>query len=61
MKNKVVLKDILSSITNSQIEQVFVTDNKMVLSRKDITDNLLQCPNMGVSVNGNSVVIEIKK
>ena len=61
MKNKVVLKDILSSITNSQIEQVFVTDNKMVLSRKDITDNLLQCPIMGVSVNGNSVVIEIKK
>ena len=61
MKNKVVLKDILSSITNSQIEQVFVTDNKMVLSKKDITGELLQCPIMGVSVNGNSVVIEIKK
>ena len=61
MKNKVILKDILSSITNSQIEQVFVTDNKMVLSKKDITGELLQCPIMGVSVNGNSVVIEIKK
>lgn len=61
MKNKVVLKDFLSSITNSQIEQVFVSDNKMVLSRKDVTDDLLQCPIMGVSVNGNSVVIEIKK
>ena len=61
MKNKVVLKDILSSITNSQIEQVFVTDDKMVLSKKDITDELLQCSIMGVSVNGNSVVIEIKK
>ena len=61
MKNKVILKDILSSITNSQIEQVFVTDNKMVLSKKDITGELLQCPIMGISVNGNSVVIEIKK
>lgn len=61
MKNKVILKDVLSSITNSQIERVFVTDNKMVLSRKDVTDELLQCPIMGVSVNGNSVVIEIKK
>ena len=61
MKNKVILKDILTSITNSQIEQVFVTDNKMVLSKKDITGELLQYPIMGVSVNGNSVVIEIKK
>ena len=61
MKNKVILKDILTSIADSQIEQVFVTDNRMVLSRKDVTDDLLQCPIMGVSVNGNSVVIEIKK
>lgn len=61
MKNKVILKDILTSIADSQIEQVFVTDNKMMLSRKDITDDLLQCSIMGVSVNGNSVVIEIKK
>lgn len=61
MKNKVILKDILTSIADSQIEQVFVTDNKMMLSRKDVTDELLQCPIMGVSVNGNSVVIEIKK
>lgn len=61
MKNKVILKDILISIADSQIEQVFVTDNRIVLSRKDVTDDLLQCPIMGVSVNGNSVVIEIKK
>ena len=61
MKNKVILKDILTSIADSQIEQVFVTDNKMMLSRKDVTDELLKCPIMGVSVNGNSVVIEIKK
>ena len=61
MKNKVILKDILTSIADSQIEQVFVTDNKMMLYRKDITDDLLQCSIMGVSVNGNSVVIEIKK
>lgn len=61
MKNKVVLKDVLTSIADLQTEQVFVTDNKMMLSRKDVTDELLQCPIMGVSVNGNSVVIEIKK
>lgn len=61
MKNKVVLKDVLTSITDLQTEQVFVTDNKMMLSRKDVTDELLRCPIMGVSVNGNSVVIEIKK
>ena len=61
MKNKVILKDVLTSIADSQIEQVFVTDDKMMLSRKDVTDELLQCPIMGVSVNGNSVVIEIKK
>lgn len=61
MKNKVVLKDVLTSITDLQTEQVFVTDNKMMLPRKDVTDELLQCPIMGVSVNGNSVVIEIKK
>ena len=61
MKNKVILKDILTSIADSQIEQVFVTDNRMMLSRKYVTDELLQCPIMGVSVNGNSVVIEIKK
>lgn len=61
MKNKVILKDILTSIADSQIEQVFVTDNKMMLYRKDITDDLLQCSIMGVSVNGNSIVIEIKK
>lgn len=61
MKNKVVLKDVLTSIADLQTEQVFVTDNKMMLPRKDVTDELLQCPIMGVSVNGNSVVIEIKK
>jgi hypothetical protein len=61
MKNKVILKDVLTSMADSQIEQVFVTDNRMMLPRKDITDELLQCPIMGVSVNDNSVVIEIKK
>ena len=61
MKNKVILKDILTSIADSQVEQVFVTDNRMVLSRKDVTDELLKCPIMGVRVNANSVVIEIKK
>lgn len=61
MKNKVILKDVLTSMADSQIEQVFFTDNRMILSRKDITDELLQCPIMGVSVNSNSVVIEIKK
>jgi hypothetical protein len=61
MKNKVILKDVLTSMADSQIEQVFVTDNRMMLSRKDVTDELLQCPIMGVSVNDNSVVIEIKK
>lgn len=61
MKNKVILKDVLTSMADSQIEQVFITDNRMMLSRKDITDELLQCPIMGVSVNSNSVVIEIKK
>jgi hypothetical protein len=48
-------------MADSQIEQVFVTDNRMMLSRKDVTDELLQCPIVGVSVNSNSVVIEIKK
>lgn len=60
MKSKVILKDILS-VVNSQFDHVFITINKIMFARKDITDELLQCPITEVSVDGDSVVIGIKK